>query len=199
MAKQIEDIILRLKQEGFEKLDKIKGSFRELNKVTGFTETDISKLRGRLNAFAKEAGNTESVNKGLIEAFKGLRSQVDVNGKSYGELTSEITRMESVLRGSTAAIDKQRAVLLEHARAGTQNAKSLQQQIDGLERLRQQTRPGSAAFLQLSKDIDQARVNLGRFKSEASAAAATLTQIPAASLEKIAAQIGRLQGFYVLL
>jgi lambda family phage tail tape measure protein len=194
MAKQIEDIILRLKQEGFEKLDKIKGSFRELNKVTGFTETDISKLRGRLNDFAKEAGNTEAVNKGLIEAFKGLRSQVDVNGKSYGELTSEITRMESVLRGSTAAIDKQRAVLLEHARAGTQNAKSLQQQIDGLERLRQQTRPGSAAFLQLSKDIDQARVNLGRFKSEASAAAATLTQIPAASLEKIAAQIGRLQG-----
>jgi lambda family phage tail tape measure protein len=194
MAKQIEDIILRLKQEGFENLDKIKGSFRELNKVTGFTEKDVDKVRGRLNDFAKEAGNTEAANKGLIEAFKGLRSQVDVNGKSYGDLTAEITRMESVLRGSTAAIDKQRAVLLEHARAGTQNAKSLQQQIDGLERLRQQTRPGSAAFLQLSKDIDQARVNLGRFKSEASAAAATLTQIPAASLEKIAAQIGRLQG-----
>jgi lambda family phage tail tape measure protein len=194
MAKQIEDIILRLKQEGFENLDKIKGSFRELNKVTGFTETDISKLRGRLNDFAKEAGNTEAANKGLIEAFKGLRSQVDVNGKSYGELTSEITRMESVLRGSTAAIDKQRAVLLEHARTGTQNAKSLQQQIDALERLQRQTRPGSAAFLQLGKDIDQATKNLGRFKSEASAAAATLTQIPAASLEKIAAQIGRLQG-----
>jgi tape measure domain-containing protein len=194
MAKQIEDIILRLKQEGFENLDKIKGSFRELNKVTGFTEKDIDKVRGRLNEFAKEAGNTEAVNKGLIEAFKGLKSQVDVNGKAYGELAAEITRMESVLRGSTAAIDKQRAVLLEHARTGTQNAKSLQQQIDGLERLQRQTRPGSAAFLQLGKDIDQATKNLGRFKSEASAAAATLTQIPAASLEKIAAQIGRLQG-----
>jgi len=194
MAKQIEDIILRLKQEGFENLDKIKGSFRELNKVTGFTEKDIDKVRGRLNEFAKEAGNTEAVNKGLIEAFKGLKSQVDVNGKAYGELAAEITRMESVLRGSTAAIDKQRAVLLEHARTGTQNAKSLQQQIDGLERLQRQTRPGSAAFVQLGKDIDQATKNLGRFKSEASAAAATLTQIPAASLEKIAAQIGRLQG-----
>jgi lambda family phage tail tape measure protein len=181
MAKQIEDIILRLKNEGFENLDKIKGSFRELNKVTGFTEKDIDKVRGRLNEFAKEAGNTEAVNKGLIEAFKGLKSQVDVNGKAYGELAAEITRMESVLRGSTAAIDKQRAVLL-------------QQQIDGLERLQRQTRPGSAAFLQLGKDIDQATKNLGRFKSEASAAAATLTQIPAASLEKIAAQIGRLQG-----
>lgn len=194
MAKQIEDIILRLKQEGFENIDKIKGSFRELNKVTGFTEKDINKIRGRLSDFAKEAGNTEAANKGLIDAFKGLRSQVDVNGKSYGELTSEITRMESVLRGSTAAIDKQRAVLLEHARTGVQNAKSLQQQIDGLERLQRQTRPGSAAFLQLGKDIDQATKNLGRFKNEASAAAATLTQIPAASLEKIAAQIGRLQG-----
>jgi lambda family phage tail tape measure protein len=194
VAQNIQDLIVKLKAEGFEHIEKLKGSFRELNKVTNATESQIQLARKELLDLAKAAGNSEVANKGLIEAFKGLRSQVDLNGKTYQSLTAEITRMDSVLRGSTSAIDKQRAALLEHARTGLQNAESLQQQIDGLQRLQRQTRPGSEAFLQLGKDIDQATKNLGRFKSEASAAASTLTQMPATSLEKMAVQIGRLQG-----
>lgn len=199
MAKQVEDIVVRLVGEGFEALDKIKGSFRELGKVTNLAEKDILSARDSLLDFAKKAGNTEAVNKGLIEAFKGLRSQTQLCGDAYGELTAEITRLEAVQRGSTAATDRQREALLRNAAAGKQNAAAIEQQIQGLTRLQQQTRPGSSAFLQLGKDIDAARVNLGRFKSEAAAFSSTLTQIPGASLDTLGRQIGRLtQGMQTL-
>ena len=199
MAKQVEDIVVRLVGEGFEALDKIKGSFRELGKVTNLAEKDILSARDSLSDFAKKAGNTEAVNKGLIEAFKGLRSQTQLCGDAYGELTAEITRLEAVQRGSTAATDRQREALLRNAAAGKQNAAAIEQQIQGLTRLQQQTRPGSSAFLQLGKDIDAARVNLGRFKSEAAAFSSTLTQIPGASLDTLGRQIGRLtQGMQTL-
>ena len=199
MAKQVEDIVVRLVGEGLEALDKIKGSFRELCKVTNLAEKDILSARDSLLDFAKKAGNTEAVNKGLIEAFKGLRSQTQLCGDAYGELTAELTRLEAVQRGSTAATDRQREALLRNAAAGKQNAAAIEQQIQGLTRLQQQTRPGSSAFLQLGKDIDAARVNLGRFKSEAAAFSSTLTQIPVASLDTLGRQIGRLtQGMQTL-
>jgi lambda family phage tail tape measure protein len=199
VAKQVEDIVVRLVGEGFEALDKIKGSFRELGKVTNLAEKDILSARDSLSEFAKKAGNTEAVNKGLIEAFKGLRSQTQLCGDAYGELTAEITRLEAVQRGSTAATDRQREALLRNAAAGKQNAAAIEQQIQGLTRLQQQTRPGSSAFLQLGKDIEAARVNLGRFKSEAAAFSSTLTQIPGASLDTLGRQIGRLtQGMQTL-
>ena len=199
MAKQVEDIVVRLVGEGFEALDKIKGSFRELGKVTNLAEKDILSARDSLSEFAKKAGNTEAVNKGLIEAFKGLRSQTQLCGDAYGELTAEITRLEAVQRGSTAATDRQREALLRNAAAGKQNAAAIEQQIQGLTRLQQHTRPGSSAFLQLGKDIEAARVNLGRFKSEAAAFSSTLTQIPGASLDTLGRQIGRLtQGMQTL-
>jgi lambda family phage tail tape measure protein len=199
VAKQVEDIVVRLVGEGFEALDKIKGSFRELGKVTNLAEKDILSARDSLSEFAKKAGNTEAVNKGLIEAFKGLRSQTQLCGDAYGELTAEITRLEAVQRGSTAAADRQREALLRNAAAGKQNAAAIEQQIQGLTRLQQQTRPGSSAFLQLGKDIEAARVNLGKFKSEAAAFSSTLNQIPGASLDTLGRQIGRLtQGMQTL-
>jgi hypothetical protein len=38
VARQVEDIVVRLVGEGFEALDRIKGSFRELGKVTNLAE-----------------------------------------------------------------------------------------------------------------------------------------------------------------
>jgi len=191
-APQVNDIFVRLKLSGFDGIDKLKSSFRDLGKVTSLTDSDISSVRNRLIDFAKESGNTESVTKGLISAFQGLRSQAQFCGDAYTQLTADINAYSTVLRGSSDAIEKQREALLRSTAAGTQNAASLTQQVAALERLRAQTRPGSSAFLQLSGDIETARENLGRFRSEAAAFASTLTQMPGASLDKIDTQIQRL-------
>ena len=193
MAKQVEDIVVRLVGEGFEALDKIKGSFRELGKVTNLAEKDILSARDSLSDFAKAAGNTEAVSKGLIDAFKGLRSQVDVNSATYRSFSTDIARLETELRGSTAAIDRQRTSLLNNAAAGRENVASLQRQVDALRQLQQETRPGSSAFLQLGKDIDTVTIKLGKLKSEAQAFNLALGQQAGATPEVLNRQIATLQ------
>jgi lambda family phage tail tape measure protein len=193
VAKQVEDIVVRLVGEGFEALDKIKGSFRELGKVTNLAEKDILSARDSLSEFAKAAGNTEAVNKGLIDAFKGLRSQVDVNSAAYRSFSTDIARLETELRGSTAAIDRQRTSLLSNAAAGKENVASLQRQVNALRQLQQETRPGSSAFLQLGKDIDTVTVKLGKLKSEAQAFNLALGQQAGATPEVLNRQIATLQ------
>ena len=193
MAKQVEDILLRLGISGFEGLDRVKSSFRDLGRVTNLAERDILKARDSLTEFAKKAGDTEAVNKGLIEAFKGLRSQVDVNSATYRNFTNEITRLETELRGSTAAIDRQRLSLLNNAAAGKQNVDSLQRQVDALRQLQRETRPGSSAFLQLGKDIDNVTIKLGKLKSEAQAFNLALGQQAGATPEVLNRQIATLQ------
>jgi lambda family phage tail tape measure protein len=90
MAKQIEDIILRLKQEGFENLDKIKGSFRELNKVTGFTESEIGKLRKEILNFDTGVGKTTQSLRGQADALKALQVQAGLGSRIYRQLGDDL-------------------------------------------------------------------------------------------------------------
>ena len=90
MAKQIEDIVLRLKNEGFENLDKIKGSFRELNKVTGFTETEIARLRKEVLDFDKGVGKSTQTLRGQTDALKALQSQAVINSTLYKQLGNDL-------------------------------------------------------------------------------------------------------------
>ena len=153
MAKQVEDIVVRLVGEGFEALDKIKGSFRELGKVTNLAEKDILSARDSLLDYARKAGNTEAVNKGLTDAFKGLRSQVDLSSEAYRSLSGELRRLDEESKGATRSIMAQRDAVLSSTAAGTQNVAALQQQRAALIALRTQTRDASTAFDQFSADI----------------------------------------------
>ena len=160
MAKQVEDIVVRLVGEGFEALDKIKGSFRELGKVTNLAEKDILSARDSLLDYARKAGNTEAVNKGLTDAFKGLRSQVDLSSEAYRSLSGELRRLDEESKGATRSIMSQRDAVLSSTAAGTQNVAALQQQRAALIALRAQTRDSSTAFNQFSTDIQAVEARL---------------------------------------
>ena len=160
MAKQVEDIVVRLVGEGFEALDKIKGSFRELGKVTNLAEKDILSARDSLLDYARKAGNTEAVNKGLGDAFKGLRSQVDLCSDAYRVLSADLRQIDEVSRGATQSVMAQRQAVLASTAAGTQNVTALQQQRAALIALRAQTRDASTAFDQFSADIQAVETRL---------------------------------------
>lgn len=194
MAKQVSNIFINLGIKNAEGLDKLKSAFRELDKAVGPTSKSIDSAIAAVKRFSDSNSRSEQLIRGQIEAFKGLRSQVDVGGNRYAALTNEIGKLQAELRGSTDALERQREKLLRTASAGNQNAKSLQNQITGLERLRQQTRPGSSAFDQLTKDIDKASTSLGKFKSIASQAAQVATQAIGASFEKAGRQVQALQA-----
>jgi lambda family phage tail tape measure protein len=160
VAKQVEDIVVRLVGEGFEALDKIKGSFRELGKVTNLAEKDILSARDSLLDYARKAGNTEAVNKGLGDAFKGLRSQVDLCSDAYRVLSADLRQIDEVSRGATQSVMAQRQAVLASTAAGTQNVAALQQQRAALIALRAQTRDASTAFDQFSADIQAVETRL---------------------------------------
>lgn len=153
MARSIEDLIVRLKAEGFETVEKLKSSFRELNKVTFATESQIQRTRKELFDFAKSAGNTESVTKGLIDALKGLRAQADFCGDSYGQLTDDLRRLNEVQRGATNSVMAQRDALVSTFNATTRVIAVLQNHREALAALQAQTRQNSSAFTSLADDI----------------------------------------------
>ena len=160
MAQQVTDVKLRLLLEGFAGLDKIKGSFRDLGKVTDLTAKDIAGARAGLREIAKEAGNTEAVTAGLISAFKGLRTQADQCGDTYQALSADLRDLEAVSRGATQSVMAQREAVLASTAAGTQNAAALTQQRAALVALRAQTRESSTAFNQFSADIQAVETRL---------------------------------------
>ena len=160
MARQIEDIIVKLGLQGFEGLDKIRSSFRDLSKVTQMSDKDITSARDALFDFAKTAGNTEAVSKGLISAFQGLRTQADLCGDAYAELSRDIENLEAVSRGYTAQAAAQRVTLAAQYGAITNNTEALRRQRTALIELQQVTRGGSQLFTQLGTDIQRTTARL---------------------------------------
>jgi lambda family phage tail tape measure protein len=160
MAKQIEDIIVRLGLEKFEGLDKIRSSFRDLSKVTKMSEQDIIGARDSIFEFAKTAGNSEAVTKGLVSALQGLRSQADMCGDAYEELRRDIENVEAASRGYTAQAVAQRASLSAQYGAITNNTEALRRQRTALIELQQATRGGSQLFTQLGTDIQRTTTRL---------------------------------------
>jgi lambda family phage tail tape measure protein len=160
MAKQIEDIVVRLGLEKFEGLDKIRSSFRDLSKVTKMSEQDIIGARDSIFEFAKTAGNSEAVTKGLVSALQGLRSQADMCGDAYEELRRDIENVEAASRGYTAQAVAQRASLSAQYGAITNNTEALRRQRTALIELQQATRGGSQLFTQLSTDIQRTTTRL---------------------------------------
>ena len=155
MAKQIEDIVVRLGLEKFEGLDKIRSSFRDLSKVTKMSEQDIIGARNSIFEFAKTAGNSEAVTKGLVSALQGLRSQADFCGDAYRSLADDIRRVGEVQRGATDALMAQRNALVATFSETTRNVRVLEEHRAALVRIQEQTRANSRAYDTLSSDIAQ--------------------------------------------
>lgn len=193
MAKQVSEILVKLGIQGAEGLDKLKSSFRELEKSIGPSDATIQKARKSILDFGEASGKSEQVIRGQLEAFRGLKSQAEVNGATFIKLTEDIKKLEIELSGSTAAINRQRDAILRSTAASQGNADALRKQAEALGRLQQQTRPGSAAFIQLGKDIERVDEKLVKVRSEAQAFALALNQIPAASVEKQVRQIETLR------
>ena len=193
MAKQVSEILVKLGIQGAEGLDKLKSSFRELEKSIGPSDATIQKARKSILDFGEASGKSEQVIRGQLEAFRGLKSQAEINGATFIKLTEDIKKLEIELSGSTAAINRQRDAILRSTAASQGNADALRKQAEALGRLQQQTRPGSAAFIQLGKDIERVDEKLVKVRSEAQAFALTLNQIPAASVEKQVRQIETLR------
>ena len=153
MAKQVSEILVKLGIQGAEGLDKLKSSFRELEKAIGPTEETIEKTRRAIIEFGEAGNKSEQLIKGQIAAFKGLQSQATTGGKVYNDLKKDIKELESVIYGANAALEEQRRRLTQFGTSSDATAFQIQQTINALVRLRSETRVDSEAFDKFGESI----------------------------------------------
>jgi hypothetical protein len=193
-SKTVQPIAIKLGIEGGEKLAALNRSFRDLSKQVKLSDADITQATKDIVKFATEAGNSEATIKGQIKAFEGLREQAALGGKAYTELTQGISKLQSTLRGSSDAVERERSNLVKLGSASKNSAKDLQYVISQLEKLKSKVREDSAAFLQLGKDIKNLNVNLKEVEISAGKARFAINTILSAKPEKITGQIEKLSA-----
>jgi tape measure domain-containing protein len=192
--RQITDILVRLGIEGLQGLDKVSSAFKDLQKtLDGPTTSAIERVRRSINEYSDASARSEQLIKGQLEALRGLKTQADINSATYRRLNDDINRLETEMRGTTAAIDQQRQAVLASTSASERNADALRRQIQAFGALQQQTRPGSSAFAQLGRDIETARTRLTGLTTEAQQFSRALTAGFGATPERLASQISILR------
>lgn len=153
MAKKIEELLVELKINGLEKVEKLSGSFRELSKVTKLNDRDIQDIRQRLIEFGNAAGDTQQANKGLTEAFRGLLGQARRGSAVWTQLVGDLQGFEQASRRTDEEIQTLRRGILTIASGANQSQKSLRDYISELAKLRSEASITGATFGELGQDI----------------------------------------------
>ena len=160
MAKKIEELIVELGIAGLEKVDKLKSSFRDLNKVTKLTDKEITGIRQKLIEFGSEAGNTQQVSNALTKAFEGLIGEARKGSAVWAQLNRDLQGF----RGQAQLTDSQIAQLakgvIEEANAHSQSEVSIRRHIKSLQDLRAQAVLGGQVNRQLGNAIEQLSTRL---------------------------------------
>jgi len=97
-SKQVQEIKLRLVTEGGEGLDKLKSSFRALEKSIGPTDKVIQEARQSIIDFAGSGKQSIQTIQGQIDAFKGLQTQATIGGNVYRQLAGDVNRLSDSLK-----------------------------------------------------------------------------------------------------
>jgi tape measure domain-containing protein len=97
-SKQVQDILIKLGIQGFEGLDKLKSSFRGLEKAIGPTDSAIQTARQSIIDFAGAGKQSIQSIQGQIDAFKGLQTQATIGGNVYRQLAGDVNRLSDTLK-----------------------------------------------------------------------------------------------------
>ena len=135
-SKQVSEILVKLGVQGLEGLDKLKSSFRELEKSIGPSAATIDRARDSIIAFGKEGKNTEQLVKGQIEALRGLQSQTERGSTAWAQLAGDIEKFRQASRRTDGEIEILRQGILSVATGANQSQQSLRSYIADLGRLR---------------------------------------------------------------
>ena len=155
MAKQIEDITVKLGIVGFEELNKLRSSFRELTKVTNATDTQLDDARKRLLELKTELGNTTRVNKGLTDAFGALLDEARRGSDVWKQLNTDLAKVRQESRLTDTQITALRDIIVDESKAHAQSANSIREHVKSLQDLRNQASLNGKVHQQLGADIQK--------------------------------------------
>jgi lambda family phage tail tape measure protein len=101
MAKAISTLSIKVdfKDTGAQAvIDKIGGSIKRLQVISGPTSQTIQKLRQQVTQLGQKGNNSISTIEGQIGALRGLRREADLNSKEFKELTGDIEKYTQKLQ-----------------------------------------------------------------------------------------------------
>jgi tape measure domain-containing protein len=165
-SKQVSEILVRLGIQGLQGLDKLKSSFRELEKSLGPSAATIERARESIIAFGREGRNTEQVIKGQIEALRGLQSQTERGSTAWAELAGDIERFRQASRRTDGEIQVLRQSILSVAAGANQSQQSLRSYIADLGRLRNEATITGSVFSALGGDIAELTARLQQAEAQ---------------------------------
>ena len=103
-SKTVSQLKIKLGLENSQVFDKLRGSFRQLEKTVGVTDQGIEELRQGTIKYAEAGAKSIQVIKGQLDAFRGLRDQATVGSRAYIRLTSDISRLTTELKKLDASL-----------------------------------------------------------------------------------------------
>jgi tape measure domain-containing protein len=165
-SKQVSEILIKLGLRGLQGLDKLKSSFRELEKSLGPSAATIERARESIIAFGREGRNTEQVIKGQIEALRGLQSQTERGSTAWAELAGDIERFRQASRRTDGEIQVLRQSILSVATGANQSQQSLRSYITDLGRLRGEATITGSVFNDLGRDIAELTAQLQQAETQ---------------------------------
>jgi hypothetical protein len=160
MAKQIEDIVVQLGIQGFEELNKLRSSFRELTKVTRGTDDQLNAARKRLLELKTELGDTARANKGLTDAFTALVGEARRGSDVWQSLNKDLAQLRQESRLTDTQITALRDIIVDESKAHAQSAVSIREHVKSLQDLRNQATLNGKVHQQLGADIQRLTATL---------------------------------------
>jgi len=105
-SKTVSQLSIELGVKGGAQLEKLKSSFRGLEKASSLSNAEINKVRTAINDFAKETNRSIQSIEGQIEAFKGLQRQARAGSQVYKTLGKDIKDLTEELNNLGAAYEE---------------------------------------------------------------------------------------------
>lgn len=144
------------------------------------TDQQIALVRQELIEFEASSKKTERSIAQQIQVFKNLRSQAELNGEIYKQLTADVDRLRATTSAIDAAGSKGAQGIEKVTTASKSSSAALKDQIKTLERLRRKLTESSEGYKVISREIDNlkaksAALDLPKFTAPGAAAAASGT------------------------
>jgi tape measure domain-containing protein len=184
-SKTVSQLKIKLGLENSQVFDKLRGSFRQLEKTVGVTDKGLEELRKGIKAYSNEGNNSIKVLKGQIESLKDLKEQASVGGRTFKRLADDIKLYERQLKSveqqanSTAKALSARKIETGFEKLGVAG---LQQQLAKRQKFLGQQDPLTEQYAAALGDVLQFEAALARLQERQAVIAAqarTVTFTPA--------------------
>lgn len=133
---------------------KAANNIRELTSALAPTDRQLAKVRSEVLALGASTKTTERSIAQQIDTLKNLRSQAEVNGRLYRQLTSDIDRLKGATQGLDAANNKAVGGFQRVANASKAGSAAIEGQIKMLGRLQGRLQQGGEGYRAVGREID---------------------------------------------